>query len=187
MGQSARSLAATRLNDEGLPSGYAGSTLVLARTLTQTMEARVPLSADELRGFRRSLEAGGRRPPTGRFAALVFDETLEREALGTGGTVRRHRPSTTGSVLRYPGRLATDDHRRAFSKRVARRGGVVVVDQSGSMDLSADSLHSLLRRAPHALVVGYSHRPGDLGSSPNAWVLCDRGRTATTARCFGGH
>jgi hypothetical protein len=178
MSQSTRALAATRLNEAGLPSGYASSTLVLARALTQTMEARVPTNAEELRGFRRSLEAGGRRPPTGRFAELVFDETLQLEASGTRGSIRRHRATTSGRTLRFPSRLITDDHRRAFSERVARRGGVVVIDQSGSMDLDEGSLRTLLRRTPHALVLGYSHRPGDRGSSPNAWVLCDRGNTA---------
>ena len=41
----------------------------------QSAAARVPTSADELRAFRRSLEVGGRRPPTGVFASLVMDET----------------------------------------------------------------------------------------------------------------
>jgi hypothetical protein len=178
MNQSTRALASTRMNEAGLPSGYATSTLVLAQTLTQTMEARVPTSPEELRGFRRSLEPGGRRPPTGRFAPLVFDTTFDREILATRGSIRRHRAVTSGRTLRFPSRLLTDDHRRAFSERVARRGGVVVVDQSGSMDLDEEALRSLLRRAPHALVVGYSHRPGDRGSTPNAWVLCNRGKTS---------
>ncbi len=180
MSQSTSALASTRLNEAGQPSGYAGSTLVLARTLTQVLEARVPTNAEELRMFRRSLEAGGRRPPTGRFAPLVFDESLQRHESRTKGSLRRHQSSSTGRVLRYPSRLVTDDQRRGFSTRVARRGGVVVIDQSGSMDLDVAALQSLLRRAPHALVVGYSHRPGDLGSSPNAWVLSDRGRVASS-------
>jgi hypothetical protein len=32
---------------------------------------------------------------------------------------------------------------------------------------------------PDALVVGYSHRPGDHGVTPNVWVLADRGSVAT--------
>jgi hypothetical protein len=185
MSQNTRALSATRLNDAGLPSGYAGSTLVLARLLTQTMEARVPTNAEEMRGFRRSLEAGGRRPPTGRFAPLVFDETLKHHEHRSRGSIRRHRASPTGRVLRYPGRLVTDELRRGFSTHVARRGGVIVIDQSGSMALDATALQTLLRQAPHALVVGYSHRPGDLGSVPNAWVLSDRGRVASSYR--SGH
>ncbi|MCU1363809.1 MAG: hypothetical protein JWM55_1637 [Acidimicrobiaceae bacterium] len=180
MSQSTKVLAATRLDEAGLPSGYASSTLVLARTLTQTMEARVPTNPEELRSFRRSLEVGGRRPPSGRFASLVFDESLERHDHRAKGSIQRHRSSCTGRVLRYPGRLITDSQRRGFSTRVARRGGVVVIDQSGSMELDTTALESLLRRAPHALVVGYSHRPGDCGSLPNAWILSDRGRAATT-------
>jgi hypothetical protein len=185
MSQNTTALAATRLDDAGLPSGYARSTLVLARTLTQTMEARVPTNPEEMRGFRRSLEAGGRRAPTGRFASLVFDDSIERHEHPSSGIVRRHRAAPTGRVLRYPGRLVTDEQRRGFSTRAARRGGVIVIDQSGSMDLDAAALQSVIRQAPHALVVGYSHRPGDRGSLPNAWILSDRGRIA---HCFpSGH
>jgi hypothetical protein len=88
-------------------------------------------------------------------------------------------------VLRYPGRLLTDAHRRAFTQNVPHHGGVVVIDLSGSMDLSPDDLHDVLRCAPSALVVGYSHRPGDVGSTPNAWLLAERGSVAT--RCPTGN
>jgi len=54
-----------------------------------------------------------------------------------------------------------------------------VIDQSGSMDLGRDQLGALLARAPDALVVGYSHRPGDIGATANVWVLADRGAVAT--------
>ncbi|HVA53229.1 MAG TPA: hypothetical protein VNF05_06920 [Acidimicrobiales bacterium] len=174
------SLASTRLDDEGRPIGYATSTLVIARLLTQTLEARVPTTPEELRTFRRSLEVGGRRPATGHFAELVFDASIERRASSPGASVRRTRATTTGTSLRYPGRLVTDDHRRAFAQRRRVHGGVVVIDQSGSMDLEPQALVDLVRRAPNALVLGYSHRPGDLGSTPNAWLLCDRGTVANT-------
>jgi hypothetical protein len=174
-----RVLGATQLDDGGLPSGYACSTLVLARLLTQSAVARVPTSADELRAFRRSLEVGGRRPPTGVFAPLVVDETVFPERSAHGHRDRTWRASTTGTAMRYPGRLLTDDQRRAFAHQVPRHGGVVVVDQSGSMDIDAEALRALVRQAPHALVIGYSHRPGDRGTTANAWVLCERGRLAT--------
>jgi hypothetical protein len=47
------------------------------------------------------------------------------------------------------------------------------------MDINDESLSTLLRRAPNALVVGYSHRPGDNGVTPNVWILADRGSVAT--------
>ena len=173
-------LAATVLNDEGFPSGFASATVVLARALTRSMAARVPSTPEELRTFRRSLEPGGRRAPTGRFATLVFDESLQRRARSGVRGEYRNRPATSGTTLRYPSRLLVDDQRRAFSHRVRRHGGLVVIDQSGSMDVSPEQIGALLRDAPCALVVGYSHRPGDLGATANAWLLADRGRVVET-------
>jgi hypothetical protein len=85
--------------------------------------------------------------------------------------------------MRYPARLLTDQHRRAFSRRVSARDGVIVVDQSGSMDIDPELLHGLVRAAPRTLIIGYSHRPGDRGATPNCWVLCDRVRIATSYPC----
>jgi len=174
------SLGATRLNDDQLPAGYANVTVVLARLLTQSMEARPPITPDALRAFRRSLEPGARRPATGRFAALAFDESLVMSARVRAGGLRRARPSTSGSTMRYPSRLLSDDLKRAFAQRTSVHGGVVIIDQSGSMDLEESALTSLLQRAPDALVVGYSHRPGDGGATPNVWILANRGSVAGT-------
>ena len=171
-------LGSTRLNDEQLPSGYASATVVLARILTQSMAARPPASPDELRAFRRSLEPGGRRPPSGRFAALTFDDSLQMTSRPRSGGVRLTRPGTVGTTMRYPSRLLTDDLKRAFAQRATLHGGIVVIDQSGSMDIDPGALVTLVRRAPNALVVGYSHRPGDSGATANAWVLANRGAVA---------
>ncbi len=178
-------IGATRLNDEGLSSGYANVTVVLARMLTQSMNARVPRTADELRAFRRSLEPGGRRPPTGRFATLIFDQSLVMSQRSRSSGVRGTRPSSSGTTMCYPGRLLTDHRQRAFATRMSRHGGIVVIDQSGSMDIDAGAMTSLLVRAPDALVVGYSHRPGDSGVTPNVWLLAQRG--AVAAYCPTGN
>lgn len=178
-GFTSAALGATRLNEERLPSGYADATVVLARILTQSMAARPPSTPDELRAFRRSLEPGGRRPPTGTFAPLIFDDTVLMSRRPRGAGVRRARASTSGPVMRYPSRLLTDDLKRAFARRSSLHGGIVIIDQSGSMDIDAETLSMLLRRAPNALVVGYSHRPGDNGVTPNTWILADRGSVAT--------
>jgi len=81
----------------------------------------------------------------------------------------------SGTTLRYPSRLLTDDQRRGFARRNSVHGGVVVIDQSGSMDLEVAMLQTMLRRAPNALLVGYSHRPGDQGLTANAWIIAHRG------------
>ena len=41
------------------------------------------------------------------------------------------------------------------------------------------SLVALVRHSPRCVVIGYSHRPGDLGVTPNAWVLATSGAVAT--------
>jgi hypothetical protein len=46
------------------------------------------------------------------------------------------------------------------------------------MDIESDALRAVVREAPHAVVMGYSHRPGDRGTTANAWILCERGRLA---------
>jgi len=70
---------------------------------------------------------------------------------------------------------------RAFGATRRFDGGVVIVDQSGSMDIDPSELATLVSRAPRALVVGYSHQPGDATSKPNAWILAQHG---TIARRF---
>ena len=168
-------LGATNVGPENVGAGYVQSTMMLARILTSSMEARPPLDAHELRRFRRSLELGGRRAPSGRFAPLQLDGDTVTQVRPRRGGIRRYRPSVTGTTMRYPGRMLTDDQRRGYARRVNAHGGVVVIDQSGSMDLDPDVLTKMLRRAPNALVLGYSHRPGDQGSTPNAWIIADRG------------
>jgi hypothetical protein len=52
----------------------------------------------------------------------------------------------------------------------------VVIDQSGSMDLSSEQLDELLSLSPSLTVIGYSHRPGDVAATPNVWILARGGR-----------
>jgi hypothetical protein len=171
-------LGSTQLNDDDVPRGYANATMTLARVLTESMSARPPRTTDEVRAFRRSLEPGGRRAPSGQFASLTFDESVALRSRPRGSGVRHARPSVNGVTMRYPSRLLTDSQRRAFAGRSTHHGGIVIIDQSGSMDLDPGALTDLLRRAPNAVIVGYSHCPGDRGDTPNAWVLAERGVVA---------
>ena len=169
-------MSSTRLGDDGVPQGYALTTVVVARLVTSVLSARVPVGATDLRHFRRSLEVGGRRPASGRFAPLLFADDAPVRPVARARVLRRERPSTTGTVLRYPERLLTDPLQRGFTHSVRYHGGIIVIDQSGSMDLDARAMQRVMRCAPDALIVGYSHKPGDRGVTPNAWVLVHRGR-----------
>lgn len=160
---------------EGVPEGYSVCTIALARILTRAIIAAPPTDPEALRLFRRSLVIGGRRAPSGKFAKLVVADGDLTHATSRGSRSRRI-PSQVGRDLRFPNRWIEDPHRRVFSRRAPGNGGVVVVDQSGSMDLSSDEISELLRASPAALVIGYSHRPGDVAGLANAWFLARDGR-----------
>jgi hypothetical protein len=178
----ATQLGETELNDEGIPRGFAEVTVPIARMLSRSMGAAIPESPEALRVFRRSLEPGSRRAPSAVFAPLVFDETMNYLTRERRSIHRRPRPSVTGTVMRFPGRLLTDPLQRAFARKATSVGGVIVIDQSGSMDVTTAELEVMLSGAPDALIVGYSHRPGDAGHTPNAWVLANEGRVARVPR-----
>ena len=172
----------THLSDDGVPRGFEDVTLPVARLAARTLAAAAPSDAEGLRSIRRSLEPGGRRAPSGVFAPLVWDNEMRYVSRPRRAAHRRHRPSTTGSVMRYPSRLLSDPLCRAFGHKSPSRGGVVVIDQSGSMDVTTEDLDRLLHVAPNSLIVGYSHRPGDFGTTANAWVLAAGGRVAERSR-----
>jgi predicted metal-dependent peptidase len=83
--------------------------------------------------------------------------------------------SQTGSVTR----LITDPQQRVFRRTQRAPGAIVLVDQSGSMDVADHEIDGLIRALPGVTIVGYSHRPGDVGETPNAWVVAQQGRRAS--------
>ena len=178
----ASQLGDTDLNDEGVPRGFAEVTLPIARVLSRSMGAAAPVTPEALRVFRRSLEQGSRRAPSAVFAPLVFDDTMKYVTRRRRSFHRRGRPSVTGTVMRYPGRLLTDPLQRAFARKATSAGGIIVIDQSGSMDVTNTELEEMLGTAPEALIVGYSHRPGDGGGTPNVWILANHGSVASSPR-----
>jgi hypothetical protein len=166
------SLAATTPSGE-LPEGFARHT----RALGALIERHVGRGGATSRGTPRR----ARPPATGAFASLVLDGSVRLDRAVPGAVLRRRTLAVTGRRVARPDRLLTDPARRLFTRPAVARGGVVVVDQSGSMALSDAELESLLDAAPGAFVLGYSHAPGTDGE-PNAWVLADRGRVASRVR-----
>jgi hypothetical protein len=175
-GVATSSLASTEKEPMGLPRGFAVHTRELASLVTEFVAGR-SFSPRSRRGGRRA----ARPSATGRFAPLLFDRSIVLDRKISGATVPRRVPSVQGRRVVRPDRLVTDPSRRLFERRGRGGGGVVLVDQSGSMAMSADDLERLLGAAPGALVVGYSHAPGSTGV-PNAWILASGGRAASTVR-----
>ncbi len=165
------SLAATTTDASGVPSGFAVHTRRFAEVIERAV--RSPRVATSRRR--------GRPSPTGAFAPLILDRAVILDRAIPGVVGARRVPAPLGRRVVRPARLVTDPGRRCFEGRARRSGGIVVVDQSGSMALGVADLEELISAAPGALVLGYSHEPGSVGV-PNAWVLADRGRAARTVR-----
>ena len=115
----------------------------------------------------------------GQFAPLVFDDTVLCSQQVKGSLGRKKRANNSGVSIGYPSRLLTDPERRIFRQKAKASGGVIVIDQSGSMEFGEDDLETILDVSPGALVIGYSHKVGSVGV-PNAWVIARRGKRVAT-------
>ena len=92
----------------------------------------------------------------------VTTPPLTRVCRTTGpGFGRAFRPRLEGTVVAYPWEFHTS--RRIFRQSVRSRGATVLIDASGSMDLSADAIESILSASPAAATVAMYSGHGDEG------------------------
>ncbi len=142
-----------------------------------------PLAADIAPGKPRNPPPPNRNQ--GRWAAMVLsDVTLEGRAKGVHS--RKPRASDIGRVPRNISRLLFDPQKRIFGHRRRDLGGVVLIDQSGSMHLDHADLWNIIQMAPGATIIGYSHIPGTT-DQPNVWVMAEKGRVVKEADMpYGG-
>lgn len=126
----------------------------------------------------------GRGGHRGKFAKMVVDVIpLTRNIDGKLG--RKRIASDTGRNPRRIDRMLTDPERRVFDRRSRGKGGVVLIDQSGSMSLDTDDINAIVEAAPGCVIVGYSHSPGSTGV-PNVWILANRGKVVEEVRRGNG-
>jgi len=76
-------------------------------------------------------------------------------------------------------RFMTDPAKRVFDKTVRGSGGMVIIDASGSMSFTTEQIAQIIENAQGATVMIYSDK-GRNNSSPNAWVVADKGRMVET-------
>lgn len=165
-------------------SGYVHGTLELAQSLAPLMAST---STDGDGGTdpvdTGSMPASGTR---GSFAKPIIQKLPLTERVA--GRLGRKRIATNiGRDPRRINRLLTDPERRVFDKRARSIGGVIVIDQSGSMRLDIDDVQQIIHASPGCTIIGYSHEPGSTGV-PNIWVMAERGRvTSKVPRGNGGN
>ena len=127
-------------------------------------------------GFGERLK--GITPDTGNYYGVPVWGDLEIGPLPlttlVPGTIGKKRiPSNTGRSPRRLHRYLTDPEMRIFDRTIKGVGGVLVLDCSGSMDLTKKQIREILQSAPGMTVIGYTDRGT---GTPNAWVLADKGR-----------
>lgn len=108
-------------------------------------------------------------------SAKLVEKILPKPRSVAGRLGRKRVASQTGVNPRNMGRLLTDPERRVFDRRIRGNGGMVVVDQSGSMRLTEGDLWKIIESAPGCMIIGYSHQAGSI-DVPNVWILADRGK-----------
>lgn len=166
---------------DGLPEGWY-FTLEIARILNNALRTTVELEDAPIPDV-RTLDVDAMSEP-GHWARLI-ELPLERPQKVDGRIGRRKRPSVVGRHPRHLHRLLTDPERRIFERRDRGNGGVVVIDQSGSMRLTDDDLWNIIEAAPGCVIIGYSHCPGTV-DRPNIWVLADRGNVTDSIPAGNG-
>jgi hypothetical protein len=158
---------------DGVPEGW-HFTLEVARILHRALRSSAEIDetdAPDLDNLEDSSPVGDAR--WGRLIELPVARTRRVD----GRIGRRKRASVIGRNPRHIERLLTDPERRIFERRDRGNGGVVLIDQSGSMRLTDDDLWNIIEAAPGCVVIGYSHMPGS-DDQPNIWVMAERGQVA---------
>ena len=158
---------------DGVPEGWY-FTLEVARILHRALRSSTEFdesNAPDLANLDDSSPIGNAR--WGRLIELPTQRTRRVD----GRIGRRKRPSIMGRNPRHIERLLTDPERRIFERRDRGNGGVVLIDQSGSMRLTDVDLWKIIEAAPGCVVIGYSHAPGT-DDKPNIWVIAERGHVA---------
>lgn len=166
-----------------IPRGYREFTLPVARFLRNAIDSLRPIEdvddGEEETGtgmapVDRVKRAG--KTGHGRFAPLSLDPNVVLDRTLSGRMGRKRIATNTGRNPRRMNRMLTDPQRRVFDRTIRGKGGIVVIDQSGSMHLTDESINLLMESAPGCTIIGYSHSPY---ADHNAWVIAKDGRRAS--------
>lgn len=99
-----------------------------------------------------------------------------------GNLGRKKIASNVGKNPRRISRLLTDPQMRVFDRTIKGRGGIVVVDSSGSMQLTKTQLREIVENAPGCTVLAYS----DMGDGKeNAYIVAEKGKMTDTMPRLG--
>ena len=108
------------------------------------------------------------------WGKLVWGKTI-LSAVSKGNLGKKRYAMTYGRNPRRIGRLYTDPQRRVFDHERRAKGGIVLIDGSGSMSLTRENVLDILKVAPGATVAIYSDMDHGNGM-PNIHILAKDGK-----------
>ena len=179
----------------GWTAGYLSYVIPLAQMLDLAVAALTPpaedefIDGDEDKGQNEETQIDRvKNAVTGRggiWGQLLFDDEV-RLTKSVKGSIGRKRVATNmGRNPRRINRMLTDPQRRVFDRTNRGTGGVVIIDQSGSMSLDIEDVEKVMEASPGCTIIGYSHRAGSVGV-PNIWILAENGRRTENVRKGSG-
>ncbi len=107
------------------------------------------------------------------------------ELVHNGRMNRKRRANELGKTPKYLNRLLTDPSRRIFAKKTKSLGGIVIIDCSGSMDLTDNDIEKLVTSASGSTVWAYSATCRDY-ELENCWLIAHKGKRVRTLPNFHG-
>lgn len=166
----------------GVPRGFTRYARSIAEMLAQAAGLSKPAVTDQGEALNLGTDFETLLPlyksGTAGWAQLVLDTSVVLDRRLSGKLGRKRIATDVGRNPRRINRMLTDPNRRVFDRYTKGQGGVVLIDQSGSMSLTDENINRLLEAAPGCVIIGYSHEPGST-DVPNVWVLADRGKVAS--------
>jgi len=179
-------------NEVALPSGFVEFSLDLARWVDKvagrTSSNTPPLDPtrvdDDATPTEEQLDGlDPTKSSPSKWARLVWDKSIPLNRNAKNALGRRRTSSDVGLVPRYADRWFSDPDRRIFSTTRRDVGGIVLIDQSGSMSLDQSELDAIVDASAGCVVIGYSHGRRAVG---NIWLHANRGRVASIVRGGNG-
>lgn len=109
-----------------------------------------------------------------KWGKLIWGETI-LTAVSKGALGKKRTAMTYGRNPRRIARLYSDPQRRIFDHERRNKGGIVLIDGSGSMALNRGQVIEILKVAPGATVAIYSDMDQGAGR-PNIHILAKNGK-----------
>ncbi len=95
-----------------------------------------------------------------------------------GSISRKRKAAQVGRNPRRIHRMLTDPERRIFDVKTRGKGGIILIDASGSMHFGPDDIRKIMELAPGALVAIYAEDGDGSSGEPNLHVIAKNGKMA---------